>query len=180
MKKYSEVSRRYAKALFELVAGTKVEDTLKQLRKVQAAVDNPKIKDLLSSPVLSRKEKGLVVAQVVSNLGLTDMVENMLSVLADKDRMSIFDEVVACFEMISDEKNNVLRGDVFSASKLSEKDKSEVEEAISKFTGRQLLLDYKDDPSLIGGITAKVGSYTFDGSLNTQLSKLKEQVTRSN
>jgi F-type H+-transporting ATPase subunit delta len=180
MKKYSEVSRRYAMALFELLGGKKTEDTLKQLRKVLAEIANPKLKNLLSSPVLSRQEKGIVIAQITASLSLDEQVEGLLSTMASKDRLGNFEEVVTCFEAISDEKNNVLRGEVLSAGDLSKSEKAEIEQAISKFTGYQLLLDYKKDPTLIGGITANVGSYTFDGSLNTQLMKLKEEVSKAN
>jgi F-type H+-transporting ATPase subunit delta len=177
MRQYSEVSKRYAKALFEITGLSNAEDTLTELRKIHAAVSNPKIHDLLCSPVLSRKEKVLVIDQVLANLNVKDATENLLKLMASKDRMALFEEVVACFETISDEKNNVLRGKVCSASELSKKEKAEVEGVIAKFTGNQLLLEYKEDPELIGGILAEVGSYTFDGSLRTQLLKLKEQVS---
>ncbi len=178
MRVTSEVSKRYAKALFELVAQNKAEEVLKELRSVQAAFNNDKLKNVIVSPVLSRKEKEIIVGQIMSGLDLREEVEGLVKLLALKDRLSIFSDVVQAFETISDEKNKVLRGVVKSAGALSDAEKSEIEEAISKFTGYQLLLDYKEDPSLIGGMIAQVGSHTFDGTLNTQLMKLKEEINR--
>lgn len=180
MKANSEVAKRYAKALFEALGGTKTEQALKDLRQAQTILSQEKLNDLLSSPVLSRKEKVLVVEQSIASMNLGTEVQNLLKLLATKDRIASLDGVVSCFETISDEKNNVLRGVVSSSEKLSEADKAEIEGAISKFTGNQLLLEYKEDPKLVGGVLAKVGSYTFDGTLETQLTKLKEQVTRAN
>lgn len=180
MKANSEVAKRYAKALFEAIGGTKTEDALSQLRKAQEILSQPKLNGLLSSPVLSRKEKVMVVEQSISDLKLGNEVANLLKLLATKDRIESLDEVVLCFERISDEKNNVLRGTVKSSAKLSDSEKGEIESAIAKFTGNQLLLDYQEDPKLVGGVLAQVGSYTFDGTLETQLTKLKEQVSRSN
>lgn len=180
MKANSEVAKRYAKALFEAIGGAKTEDALAQLRRAQEILSQPKLNDLLSSPVLSRKEKVMVVEQSISDLKLGTEVANLLKLLAIKDRIENLDEVVSSFERISDEKNNVLRGVVKSSTKLSDSEKDEIESAIEKFTGNQLLLDYKEDPKLVGGVLAQVGSYTFDGTLETQLTKLKEQVSRSN
>lgn len=180
MKANSEVAKRYAKALFEALNGSQTKEALKDLREAQSILTQPKLGDLLSSPVLSRKEKVLVVEQSIASMGLGKEVEGLLKLLATKDRIGSLDQVVSSFERISDEKNNVLRGVVTSSEKLSEADKSEIEGAISKFTGNQLLLEYKEDAKLVGGVLAQVGSYTFDGTLETQLIKLKEQVNRAN
>lgn len=180
MKKYSEVSKRYAKALFETLGGDKEEIALQQLRKVQAKTENKELKKLLSSPVLSRKEKGIAISQITASLSLNENINGLLSIMAAKDRLGNLDEVVSCFEAISDEKNNVLRGDVLSATEIDQTEKKEIERAIEKFTKRKPLLDYKTDEKLIGGISARAGSFTFDGSLSTQLLRLKEEVSKAN
>jgi F-type H+-transporting ATPase subunit delta len=180
MKANSEVAKRYAKALFAAIGGAKTEEVLTQLREAQSILGQPKLHSLLSSPVLSRKEKVMVVEQSIANMKLSAEVEGLLKLLATKDRIGVLDSVVSSFETISDEKNNVLRGVVTSSEKLSKADQEQIKDAISKFTGNQLLLEYKEDPGLIGGVLARVGSYTFDGTLDTQLTKLKEQVNRSN
>lgn len=181
MKANTEVAKRYAKALFEALGGAaKSETALADLRQAQGILGQKKLNDLLSSPVLSRKEKVMVVEQSIANMKLGIEVQNLLKLLAIKDRIGSLDSVVSSFETISDEKNNVLRGVVSSSEKLSKADKEEIESAISKFTGNQLLLEYKEDPTLVGGVLAHVGSYTFDGTLETQLTKLKEQVNRAN
>lgn len=175
----TEVAKRYAKALFEALGETaKSETALTELRKAQSILGQSKLKGLLSSPVLSRKEKVMVVEQSIAGMNLGIEVQNLLKLLATKDRVEALDSVVLCFETISDEKNNVLRGVVSSSEKLSSAHKEEIENAIAKFTGSQLLLEYKEDPALVGGVLAHVGSYTFDGTLDTQLTKLKEQVNR--
>lgn len=180
MKANSEVAKRYAKALFEAVGESKAEESLRELRSAQQILSQPKLENLLSSPVLSRKEKELVVDQSISDMNLAQEVLNLLKLLAAKDRINILDQMVASFETINDEKNNVLRGVVSSSQKLTDAEKEEIESAIAKFTGNQLLLEYAEDPKLVGGVLAKVGSYTFDGTIETQLTKLKEQVNRAN
>jgi F-type H+-transporting ATPase subunit delta len=149
-----------------------------QLRKVDELFQSPKLKDAISSPVLSRKEKQMISAQLTGSLKLDSEVYGLIQLLAMKDRMAIYSDVVMAFEMISDEKNKVLRGTVTSASALSTSEREEVEAAISKSTGFQLLLDFKEDKDLVGGLIATVGSFTFDGTLNTQLLKLKEEINR--
>ncbi len=172
----SEVSKRYAKALFEVVSDANSEKTLAQLRKIQETLSIPKIKNLVESPVLSRKDKVLIVDQVASQISLDKDLLNLIQLLATKDRLAAFDDIVKSFESISDERNQVLRGVVQSSQKLSPEDKKAIEKQIADFTKAQLILEYVENPSLIGGIQATVGSYTFDGSIDTQLRKLKEEV----
>ena len=78
MKANSEVAKRYAKALFEALGGTKTEQALKDLRQAQSILSQEKLNDLLSSPVLSRKEKVMVVEQSIASMNLGNEVQNLL------------------------------------------------------------------------------------------------------
>ncbi len=58
-------------------------------------------------------------------------------------------------------------------------DQTGLREAIASMTGRTIVLDAKTDPSLIGGVVAQVGPRQFDGSLRTQLERMREQLKRA-
>ncbi len=173
----SEVSKRYARALFGTVSNAGSDKVLTQLRSVRDLLNHDKVSSLVSSPVLSQEERVEVLEKLSASLALDKDIHAFIRVLAMKDRLSIFDEIVNSFEAISDEQNKVLRGVVKSREDLSTPERKEIEKSIADFTGAQLILEYVKDPNMIGGVYAQVGSYTFDGSLDTQLKKLKEQVT---
>ncbi len=105
---------------------------------------------------------------------------NLIKLLAAKDRLVIFSEVVLSFETISDTQNKVLRGEVKSKEELSTEERSALEKRIKDFTGAKLILEYKRTDEILGGVIAQVGSFTFDGTLDTQLSKLREQIAHNN
>lgn len=173
----SEVSKRYARALFSTVSNAGSDKILTQLRSVRDLLAHEKVNNLVCSPVLSQEERVEVLEKLSASLALDKDIHAFIRVLATKDRLSIFDEIVNSFEAISDEQNKVLRGVVRSKEELSTPERNEIEKSITDFTGAQLILEYVKDPGMIGGVYAQVGSYTFDGSLDTQLKKLKEQVT---
>jgi F-type H+-transporting ATPase subunit delta len=173
----SEVSKRYARALYNAVEASGTDKALAQLRSVRDLLFHDKVRNLACSPILSKKERVEIIEKLCSTLSLDKDVLAFIKVLAAKGRLSIFEEVVNSFEFLCDEKNKVLRGFVKSKEELSSSERSEIEKAIRDFTGAQLILEYSQDPKMIGGVFAQVGSYTFDGSLDTQLRKLKEQVT---
>lgn len=177
MKARSEVANRYAKALFSLSTNGKRETILEDLRKIyQVLTADKHTKQLIETPVITRAEKGLVVEKVLGSVKLLDEVANFVRLLAQKDRLALLDQIVDALEDISDESNNVLRGVIRSAAPLKAADQEKIEEAISKVTKKQLILDYEEDKNLIGGVVANVGSYAFDGTVKTQLRKLKENL----
>ena len=114
--------------------------------------------------------------KILSSTKLLDEVADFMRLLAQKDRLAILDQIVAAFESISDDSNNVIRGTIRSAAPLKEEDQEKIEKAIANVTKKQLILDYEEDKNLIGGVVANVGSYAFDGTVKTHLRKLKENL----
>ena len=66
-----------------------------------------------------------------------------------------------------------------SATVLAPEERKQIETLVSRATKKQVILSYKEDPSLVGGLVAEVGSFTFDDSLISHLKRINEQLTRS-
>jgi F-type H+-transporting ATPase subunit delta len=176
----SEISSRYAKALFSVATEKdnrqKVFDDLKALKSV---VDKDKqIKDFLSSQAVSVEDKKKVLAATFEKVGLQEEVKNFVLLLAEKNRLSILDSIVVAYEQTSDDAHGVTRGKVKSAKPLSEEDQRSIEDKINKVTGKKVILNYECDPSVIGGLIAEVGGYVFDDTIITHLRRLKDEIKR--
>lgn len=171
-----EASRRYAKALFLLATEKKqVEKALNQLRELTEAIDKSEsLRDFFTGPTTKAADQKEVLAKLFEKNDLIEEVKGLLSVLTEKRRLNLLSEIVLAYQSVVDEANGVDRGVVRSAMTLGPDDRSKIESIISKHTGKKAVLDYQVDKSLLGGLVAQVGSFTFDDSLDTQLRLLPQ------
>lgn len=177
MKVQTEVAIRYAKALFGLSFNGRNDTVLEDLRKtLHAFTENENIKALIFSPVITKTDKMLVVEKVLGTLNVMDEVKVFFRLLGQKGRLDIMEQAVTAYEQITDSSNNVVRGEVRTALKVTSEEKKQIEKAINNNIKQQLILEYREDKNVIGGIAANVGSYSFDGSVKTGLKKLKESL----
>ncbi len=178
--KFSELANRYAKALFELTAqgekGDKVLDELRALEQIFGR--DEQIREFLASPVVKVEDKLAALKAAMTGKGLSEEVESFVALLAQKNRLGIFPQIVEAMKAQSDVAHGVTRGAVRSAVVLPPNERKQIEDIVSKYTSKQVILTYKEDPSVIGGLIAEVGSYTFDDTLTSHLRRLKDEMTR--
>lgn len=175
----SEVSRRYARALYDLAQSKNVADKVfAELRVLgEVLASQPDIKEFVLSPLISPAQKmkafeGALAGKVSEELLST------LRLLTDKNRLEILEQVVLAYEAISDEAHGVTRGVVRSAAPLTAEDRRRVEETVNRVTKKKVILTFEEDPSLLGGMVTQVGGWTFDDSLKSHLNKLSEELNR--
>jgi F-type H+-transporting ATPase subunit delta len=178
---YSELSNRYATALFTLAKTDDEQKTfLADLVEVaKAFTDDSEVRQFIDSPLIRAEAKIEVLKKALNERSLNPDFLNFVLLLAKKSRLSLASEIVMAYQARLDEKSHVKRGHVHSAAPLNEKQKGELQKAIEKYTHSKVVLDYAVDKSLVGGLTAQVGSVTFDDSLSAHLVRMKEDLTRS-
>lgn len=175
------IASRYARALYNLAKEKNEQDSVyQQLRVIDDALSLEKdIMEFVHSPLVRPSQKEKVIEQLAAKVTLPETLKNFLLLLARKDRLAIFPEVMAAYQEISDEAHGVTRGVVRSAAVLPPEERKRIEELVGKATKKQVILTYKEDPSLLGGLVAEVGSFTFDDSLSSHLVRINEQLNRS-
>lgn len=178
--KTSPVAKRYAKAIFVVTKQKgihqKALEELKQLSQVIS--ESPDAVKYFSSPVISSDKKISLVRELASAGKTTEEVANALIVLGEKNRLSELSSVVTEFQSLIDAEDGVTRGVVYSAQALSADSRIEIEQKIRQALNKKVLLAYEQDATLLGGVVAQVGGWTFDDSLNTHLKKLNEDLNR--
>lgn len=173
----SEVSRRYARALFGVAQEKNQADQyLSELRGVLKLVQDSKdITEFLNSPTAPVEIKTKALTAALS--GKTQQeVANLLLLLVEKGRFGQLDEIATAFEQEIDLARGVTRGVVRSASALEADQRKSLEETAKKLTGKQVLFKYELDSSLVGGLVAQVEGWSFDDSLTSHLNSLKEEL----
>jgi len=172
------LARRYAQALVEIGQEQDALDTYGQnLADLTQLMETSKaFREVLVNPVFTKEDKKGIAASVLEKTGTDPMVVNFIGLLIDKKRIDQLIGIEQAFRERVDEIRGITRGEVSSAEKLEDGDLNQVKEALSKISGKQVILTTQVDPSLIGGLTARVGDMVFDGTILTQLNQLKESL----
>ena len=178
--KFGDLASRYAKALYELAQeGGSSEGMLKGLRGFQELLNkDQQAQTYFFSPHISVEDKEQAIEKVAQSLSADKTLTQFFKVLNQKGRLQVLNEIVVYFQNLIDESNGVVRGTVSSAEVLSPEERKEVEAMILLRTKKKAVLTYKEDPSLIGGVVAEVGTYIFDDTIKMHLRKMKEDLTR--
>ncbi len=176
--KQTILARRYAKALFavgkENESYEAYNETLQGLAGLYAS--NPEIVDALTNPLYPLDVREKVMADMVSSMGVDKVMGNFLNLLVQKKRAEILPEISEEFQIMVNIEKNVSHGSIISAVELSDELQANVQATLEKLTGKKVVLSTSVDPSLIGGIIAKVGDLVLDGSIQTQLAGLKDSI----
>lgn len=175
------LASRYARAMYNLAKEKNEQDAVfNQMRVVEEVFKGDKaVAEFILSPLVRPTDKVKGIEAALSKINVIESLRNFLLLLAQKNRLGIFSEIVTAFQTIADEAHGVTRGVVRSAAVLGPEERKRIEELVGKATKKQVILTYKEDPSLLGGLVAEVGSFTFDDSLTSHLNRINEQLTRS-
>lgn len=175
----SEVARRYARALYELSKADKIqEQVVAEIRTLKQVFEaDPAVHEFVGSPLISPDNKMAALKALGGKC--SPLVTNTLMLMAEKNRLNIFSEMVDAFQEISDADHGVTRGTVKSASPLSQEARKQIEDTVTSVTKKKVILNFSEDPSLLGGMIAQVGGWTFDDSLKTHLTRMGEDLNRS-
>lgn len=175
-----EIAKRYANALYDLAKdGSDETKVFSDLRAVSEMVEKDgQIREFFHSPVITAAEKQTALKKAIEGQSLSVEVESFILLLAKKNRLALFEQVLEAYQQKVDNANGVTRGVVRSTSALTPEEREEVEDIVARITKRRVIMTYKEDPNLIGGLIAKVGSYTFDDTISSHLRRLNEDIKR--
>ncbi|MGM9904403.1 ATP synthase subunit delta [Enterococcus sp. 10A9_DIV0425] len=173
------VGRRYGKALFELAIASNNQEEIYQellsLRQVYTSV--PELGNILSDVRLEPHEKRVIMDKLVS--GYDGIVKNFLEVVYNYNRMSDLGLMIDEYEHRYNEHKGLLLGSVKTAVPLSDEQLKRLEENVAKTMDYQKVeLKQSVDSSIIGGAIVEADHRVIDGSIRTQLEKMRNQLNR--
>ncbi len=171
----SGVAGRYASALFDLAREQGELDNVDQdLGKIQAMLDGSEdLKRLVNSPAFAAEDQDRALKAVMDWASVGATTSNFLRVVARNRRLFAAEDIIKGFRQQVALHRGEITAEVQSASPLSEDQLATLKETLKSSFGKDVRLDAKVDPSLLGGLVVKVGSRMFDSSLRTKLMNLK-------
>jgi F-type H+-transporting ATPase subunit delta len=170
---------RYARALFDVAL--KEGDIQQVERDLTAFADliagHPELARILGNPAIPMARKRAVVEQLIARAGtISPIVAKLLVLMADRDRLALIGDVAAAYRSRLMDHANIVRAEVTTAAALPADRLAALQHGLASATGRQVQLEHRVDPSIIGGAVTRIGSTVFDGSITTQLQKLKQTL----
>jgi F-type H+-transporting ATPase subunit delta len=169
---------RYAKALFDVAIQesdpVRLEQDLAGI--VQAMSGNAELRRALTSPAVPRSSRVALIGAIATQAGAEPPVAKLLAMLADRGRLELLPLLLEVYRDRLLEHRNVVRASVTTAAPLSAEELQSLESRLGSMTGKHVQLTTTTDPALIGGMVARVGSTVYDGSIRTQLQKMKQRL----
>jgi F-type H+-transporting ATPase subunit delta len=174
----SGVSGRYATALFELARDEKSVDAVKaDLDQFEAMLnESADLKRLVRSPVFAAGTQSKALSAVLDKAGITGISANFLKVLTANRRLFAVTDVIRAFRTLVARFKGEASAEVTVAEPLSDKNLDALKTALKAVSGKDVTLNVKVDPSIIGGLVVKLGSRMVDSSLRTKLNSIKHAM----
>jgi F-type H+-transporting ATPase subunit delta len=172
------VSGRYATALFELARDEKsVDAVLADLATFDAMLaESDDLRRLVRSPVFSAEAQSRAIVAVLGKAGIAGPAANFLKVLTANRRLFAVTDVIRAFRALVAKFKGEASADVIVAEPLSDTNLDALKAALKAVTGKDVALNVKVDPSIIGGLVVKLGSRMVDSSLRTKLNSIKHAM----
>ncbi|WOH82036.1 F0F1 ATP synthase subunit delta [Bradyrhizobium sp. BEA-2-5] len=174
----SGVSGRYATALFELARDEQSVDQVRaDLDKFDALLnESADLKRLVRSPVFAADAQLKALSAVLAKAGIAGISANLLKVLTANRRLFVVADVIRGYRALVAKFKGEATAEVTVAEQLSDKNLDALKVALKSVTGKDVALNVKVDPSIIGGLVVKLGSRMVDGSLRTKLNSIKHAM----
>jgi F-type H+-transporting ATPase subunit delta len=175
-------ARRYARALFDVALAERadLEGISRDLSGVGDLVAaHAPLERVLSNPAIPAARKRGVMEQLLARAGVHPLVARVLLLLADRDRLALIPDLARQYRARLLDHQHVVRAELTTAMPLAPDRLAALQSSLAEATGRQVLLDVRVDPSIVGGAVARIGSIVYDGSITRQLEKLKEQLAQA-
>lgn len=172
----SGMAGRYATALFELALDNKAVDSVKKdLDQFDALVaESADLNRLVRSPAFDADDQLKALSAVLAKADIKGLAANFLRVITTNRRLFAVHDMIRAFRALVAQHKGEVTAQVTVAEKLNDNNLEALESALKSVTGgKDIDLDVKIDPTIIGGLIVKVGSRMVDSSLRTKLNSIK-------
>lgn len=173
----SQVADRYAKALFELAREKgeirEIEDWLGGLGRLWR--ESRDFRVAMKSPLVSPEEKTRVLTRLLGP-DAPKLLKPFFGVLIAEERLGLWPEIAERFQELAEEYRSELTARVEAALELTDEERQQLADVLSRRFGRRVLLETRVNPDVLGGVRVWAGDRLLDGSLAGQLRAVAERL----
>jgi F-type H+-transporting ATPase subunit delta len=177
------VASRYARALADVIAKDKLDAdaAVAQLRSLSDAFQaSTALREVWESPAIATEQKQKVLDALAARAGVTERkLRNFVAVLIDHERIALLPGILAQAELELNARSGRIDAEIVSARELTPEQQSILLAEIARVTGKTVQPRYSTNKNLLGGVTVRVGSTIYDGSVRGQLERMRRQLIES-
>jgi len=172
------LAKRYAQALIDLaLEGKKVDEVAAEIERLaQAFQASPDLSSFFANPTVAREAKEGVLTELLGKARVGGLTADFSRFLLAKHRILGLAEIARAYRDLWDRLHNRVRGRLVSAFPLAPEEAERAGKALSRLTGKEVVLSVEVDSSIMGGLVAFVGSHVYDGSIANQLAQFAERM----
>jgi F-type H+-transporting ATPase subunit delta len=176
----ASVTNTYARAFADVVFDRSL-DAGKTLQEAQSLAElvagSKELREVWETPSIPAEQKRGVLDAIVAGERISRPVRNFMAVLIDHRRVQFIEPIVKQFEQELNQRLGFNEAEITSARELSDAERHALEAQVEKLTGRKVRARYLRDEAILGGVTVKVGSTIYDGSVKGQLERIRTAIS---
>jgi len=173
--KVEVAAKRYAQAAFDIARETNDFDRWAQdLQAIADLVALPGVLDVLGSSRVPSEVKARLLRSGL--VGVGPLASNLAHLLVEKGRIGLAEQVRDEYQRLLDDYLGVAKAQVVTAVRLSEDESRAVVQRLKELTGKDIVLEARVEPDILGGLIARVGDRLIDGSTLTRLVDLRRRL----
>ncbi|HMK72666.1 MAG TPA: ATP synthase F1 subunit delta [Myxococcaceae bacterium] len=167
-------------AFHQVVAGGATEQVSAQLEALMELVRRqPELRSFFTDPTYTSAQQRAVIDALIQTIPIdAEPLPRFLRLLVDRRRLAALPDIARVFRDLADEREGRVRGKVVSAAPLPADALRNLESVLESLTRSRVLLQTEVNPSVLGGVSAQVGSVLYDGTLRTELEEIRRALKR--
>jgi F-type H+-transporting ATPase subunit delta len=138
---------------------------------------NKDFRNFLMHPAISFEDKKKVLDNLAKEANLNEKVKEAVEYLVKTNKANVLKYIADEFSFEIEKFFATVKGEIITAFPIDEDTVNKIKEKVEAKLGKKVEFETKQDPSIIGGIIVKAGSYVLDSSIKTYLLKLEQQLS---
>jgi len=174
------IAKRYAQALLAAAGRRGVAEAVAEsYRDVVGIMDRtPRLTQLLRAPQIGRDRKRELLAQLFGGR-VEEVLLHFFDLLLQKDRLEFLDAIQREYQVLVEEQQGLSRAVVTTAVPLPDDLRDELATRLAQLTGKRIVMTREVDPTVVGGVCVKMGDRVIDGTIRTNLARLRAQLAEA-
>ena len=170
----SNIARRYAQGIFQLAKEPDLDSWRQELAQLEALLQDDVLRAAFANPSVTTPRRMELAQRLAPEL--RQETQNLLRLLIEHRRTSEMPAIRREFERMADKAAGIVNVALTTAVDLSDAEQQRYERVLADRLGKKVRMDYRHDPGLVAGATIQIGDRLIDGSVRTQLDRLRQRL----
>tara|TARA_Y100000748_G_scaffold54318_1_gene42638 strand:- start:285 stop:821 length:537 start_codon:yes stop_codon:yes gene_type:complete len=170
------LARPYAKALFSsAVESNTIDEMALELKTMAMSSMTEEVINTIENPVLSRQEVVNILLKLFEE-SVSNASKKLIEVLAENKRLNLLETIYETYQELLEAHKEQKSVEVFVAVEPGEEAKNNIEQKLKLTYGKDANIFFSKDPTMMGGLSIKIGDETLDLSIKGKVKKLVNQL----